>query len=145
MPANAVAHGRNAQLFVTDNFGTCRNVSGDLNNIVLTWLRDNPDATTMTYDSHQRIPGLRDATLTGAYVWNGAETTAVPQVLDGLLTGSANALVQFAPAGSITGCPLYTACMLVNSHAITAPVNGVVAGTYAFALASGSLTSGSCV
>lgn len=145
MPANAVAHGRNAQLFVTDTGGTCRNVSGDMNNIVLTWTRDNPDATTLTFDSHQRIPGLRDATLTGAYVWNGAETTGAPQVMDNLLAASANTLIQFCPAGSISGCPLYTACMLINSHAITAPVNGVVAGTFAFALASGSVTSGSCV
>lgn len=138
------AHGRNAKLLLWEPSGSIRDISGDLNSVVLTWTRDNPDVTTFGNDSHQRIAGLRDATLTGAYVWNACETCGVPQVLDIVLAASAIVQIQYAPGGSITGCPNYTACMLPNSHSHTAGVNAPVVGTFAFQLASGSVTAGSC-
>ena len=143
MPAQV--HGRNSLLIVEDGSSTSRNVSGDMNSIVLTWSRDNPVTTTMGNDTQQRISGMRDVVLTGAYIYNGQETTGVPQVMDTLLAASNIAVVKFAPAGSVTGCPLYTACMLINNHQVSAPVNGAVTGTFGFEIASGSLTSGSCV
>lgn len=142
------SHGRNAKIWVDDTGGACTLVSGDLSSIVFTWTRDNPDVTTFGQDTHQRIAGLRDATITGAYVWNGADIaagSAAAQLLDLLLTGSGVTRVQYAPAGSITGCPLYTACMLVNSHSHTAGVNAPVVGTFGLHIAAGSVTSGSCV
>lgn len=139
----ARSHGRLAVLYVDDATGACQNVSGDLNSIVLTRTRDNPDTTTLGQVEHQRIGGLLDATLTGAYVWNGTETTGAPQVFDGLLGASLPTRIQYAPGGSISGCPLYTASMLINSHAHTAGVNAPVVGTFAFQMASGSLISGS--
>ncbi len=142
------SHGRNAKLYVDNaDAAACTNVSGDLNSIVLTFTRDNPDVTTLGQDTHQRIAGLRDFALTGAYVWNAAETagSGMPQILDALLVASMVTRIQYAPAGSITGCPLYTACMLVNSHTHTAGVNAPVVGTWAMHIASGSLTTGSCV
>ena len=143
MPAQV--HGRNSLLIVEDGGNASRNVSGDMNNIVLTWSRDNPVTTTMGNDTQQRISGMRDAVLTGAYIYNGQETTGVPQVMDTLLAASNITVVKFAPAGSVTGCPLYTACMLINNHQVSAPVGGAVTGTFGFEIASGSLTSGSCV
>ena len=137
-------HGRNAKLLVTESAGSTRDVSGDSNSITLTWTRDNPDVTTFGQDTHQRIGGLHDATMTGAYVFNTTESCGVPQVFDNLISGSYVTYIQYAPGGSITGCPLYTACMLVNSHSHTAGVNAAVAGTWAMQIASGSLTSGSC-
>ena len=145
MPARV--HGRNSILIVEDGLSASYNVAGDLNNIVLTWSRDNPITTTMGNVGQQRIAGLQDAVLTGAYVYNGDINTAsaVPQILDSLLAASNTGVVKFAPAGSITGCPLYTACMLINSHQVSTQVNGAVMGTFGFEIASGSVTSGSCV
>jgi hypothetical protein len=142
------SHGRNAKLYIDNaDAAACTNISGDLNSVTVTWTRDNPDVTTFGQDSHQRIAGLRDFTMTGAYVWNGAEASgsAAAQTLDALLTGSMPTRMQYAPAGSITGCPLYTACVLVNSHSHTAGVNAAIVGNFSLQLASGSVTSGSCV
>lgn len=142
----AYVHGKNA-LLQAEVGGTNYNISGDMNNIVLAQSKDNPETTTFGDNSKQRVAGLNDATITGAYVWNGDTSTAsaTPQLLDDLMGSSAIALLKFAPAGSVSGCPLYTACMVIQAHEVTAPVAGVVAGTFGFQLASGSVTTGSCV
>ena len=138
-------HGKNSLLIVEDGTNASRNIQADMTSIVLNWTRDNPVVTTMGNDTNQRIAGLRDVTLNGAYIYNGIETTGAPQILDSLLAASNIGVVKFAPAGSVTGCPLYTACMLINSHQVNSPVGGAVVGTFTFEIASGSLTTGSCV
>jgi hypothetical protein len=139
----AQAHGRNAIVKIEDDGGTVRDLSADMNSVTLTWTKDNPDTMTFGKDNMQRISGTRDATLTGAGIWDGTETTKIDAVLAGLLAGSKVTATCFQPGGSVGGCPNYIACMLLNSYEITAPVGGVVAVTYAFHLASGSVTTGS--
>ena len=138
-------HGKNAKIWVWDTGGTYRDMSGDTNNITLSWSKDNPDTTTFGKDTHTRISGLRDATLTGAAVWNSAETTSVDAVMSAHMSASDNILVMFAPGGSITGCPVYSACMLINQWEVTAPVDGVVAATFGFDISAGSVTAGCAV
>ena len=140
-------HGKNAILIVEDSLSASYNVRADTTSIVLNFTRDNPVVTTMGNDTQQRISGIRDVTLNGAYIWNGDANSgsAAPQILDSLMSASNIGVVKFAPAGSITGCPLYTACMLINSHQVNSPVGGAVVGTFTFEIASGSLTTGSCV
>lgn len=133
-------HGRNAALWIWDNGATCRNISGDLNNVQLTWTRDNAESTTMGKDSKQRISGLRDATLTGAAVYNSGGN-AIDVTMSALMAGSVVSLISFAPGGSLTGCPVYNACMLISNWSITAPLNGVVAAAFTFQLASGSVSA----
>ena len=137
-------HGTNSVLFLWDSGGTCRNVSGDLNNIALSWTRDNPDTTTFGKTTVQRIGGLQDATLTGAGLFNTAETTSINAILEALMAASAtNTLVNWVPGACLSGCPMYSACMLLSAFDVTAPVNGPAAISYTFQIASGSVTSGS--
>lgn len=135
-------HGRNALLHVWDSAGTSRNISGDLNNIVLAWSKANADVTTLGDDTNQRISGIRDATLTGAAIWNTG-TGNVDDVMDDLMSGSTIALIKYMPGGCTTGCPMYTACMLLNAYEVTAPLNGAVAAAFTFEMASGSVSASS--
>ena len=135
------AHGRNATVFVWDSAGACQNLSGDHNNISLTWPRDNPQRTTFGKDTHQRMSGIRDATLTGAGIWNTG-SGSIDALLSAIMAASLNTLVHYAPGGSITGCPLYSACYLLSQYQITGPLNGPVGVSYTFQIASGSVTVG---
>lgn len=141
----AYIHGKNAFL-QAEVGGVNYNISGDMNQITLSRSKDNPETTTFGDDSKQRVGGLNDATLNGAYIWNGDQSSAsaAAQLLDDLMAGSTLSLLKYAPSGSISGCPLYTACMIISAHEVQSPVAGVVAGTFAFQLASGSVTTGCC-
>lgn len=139
-------HGKNAFLEIDDVAGAAFKIQPDLSQITLAWSRDNPITTTFGQNTQQRLAGIRDVALNGTGVWNGdhAGASAAAAIFDGLMAASIPTLVKFAPGGSISGCPLYTACMLISSHETSAPVNGVVTNTFAFQIASGSLTTGSC-
>jgi len=132
--------GRNSILHIWDNAGTSRNVSGDLNNIVLSWTRANADMTTFGKDTTQRIAGVRDATLTAAAIWNTG-TGNIDDIMDDLLSGSTITLMKFMPGGSTAGCPVYSACMLVNQYQVTAPLAGAVAAAFTMEMAAGSMSA----
>ena len=132
--------GRNSILHILDNAGTSRNISGDLNNVVLSWTRANAVMTTFGKDTEQRIAGVRDATLTAAAIWN-SDDNVIDDIMDDLLSGSTITLVKFMPGGSTAGCPLYTACMLLNQYQVTAPLAGAVAAAFTFEMANGSMSA----
>lgn len=138
--------GRNAFLCASTSDTASALIHGDMNTITLTQSRDNPMATTFGDQMNQRVAGISDATLTGGYVWNAAETagSGVPQILDEMLAASRAVPLAYAPGGSIAGSPLYNACMLLSAHEHTAPVGGIVTGTFSFQNASGSVIAGSC-
>ena len=136
-------HGRNSLLHVFDNAGTSRNISGDLNSYSLAWTRDNPATTTFGKDSVQRISGIRDATMSIAGIWNTETASGNDVVMNGLLGGSANALIRFMPAGCTTGCVFYTGCFLVSQYQMQAALTGAVAWTGTMQLSSGSISASS--
>lgn len=133
-------HGRNSVLHVWDSSGTSRSLTGDMTNVTLSWSRTNSEMTAFTDDTVQRLSGIRDATLTGAAVWNN-DTNQIETVLQGLLTASANTLLRYFPAGCISGSAFYTGCFLLNQYQVQSPVDGVVTATFAFEISSGSLTA----
>ena len=143
----AYVHGRNAYFDLTDINAASFIGHTDLTSISHSWTRDNPQTTTFGKDTQQRISGVRDFSITGAYIYNAdhAGASSLAQIMDALLAGSANSVVRYAPGGSITGCPLYTACMLVSQNDHSATISGVVAGTFTMQISSGSVTTGSCV
>ena len=136
-------HGRSSLFHIFDNAGTSRNISGDLNSYSLAWTRDNPATTTFGKDSVQRISGIRDATLSIAGIWNTESASGNDAVMNGLLAGSANALIRFMPAGCTTGCVHYTGCFLVNQYQMQAALTGAVAWTGTMQLSSGSISASS--
>lgn len=135
------AHARNGKLFAWDSSGTCRDISGDLNNITLAWNRDNPETTTLGKDTIQRMAGLRDVTLTGAAVWNSDSGSGAWDVLDDLMSGSIVTLLKYVPGASITGCPMLTGCFLISALGLAGPVNAPTGLTFSFQIASGSLSA----
>lgn len=135
----AQIHGRNSVLHVWDAAGASQNVTGDLTSITLSYTRDNPVVSTFGDTATGRIDGLRDATLNGAIVWNG--NVGATCLLVSLLNASTVNIVRWMPGGSTTGCPFYTACMLLNSYEENSTMDGAVTATFAFQLASGSVTA----
>lgn len=140
----AYVHGKNAYLSASIGSGSTV-LTTDMNTITLTQTKSNPETTTFGDHSRSRVGGLNDATLTGAFVYSGDIDTAssLAYNLDQLMAASSHTPMIFGPAGNVSGCPSYTACWIINSLEYTAPLDGVVAGTFAFQLASGSIISGS--
>lgn len=136
-------HGKNTVIFVWDAAGTCRNISGDKNSVTLSWSRNNPETTTFGKIAMQRIAGLHDVTLSGTGIFNTDDTTGIDAVFSGIMNASLNTLIQLAPAGSVSGCPLYSACYQMSKYDIVGPVNGVAAVNWEFQHGSGSLTAAS--
>ena len=135
-------HGKNSVIYITDSGGTCRNLSGDLNNIVLSWSKANIDTTTFGMSDTERIQGIRDATLTGAGFYNETDTTGIHAVLQGIMAASTATCIIYAPGGSVAGCVLISGCYLIASYEITGPIAGAVAAAFSFEQASGSLIFG---
>jgi len=133
-------HGKNAVIILWDNGGTCRNISGDKNSATLSWSRNNPVTTTFGHDNVTRIPGIYDATFAGAGIWNSDNASGIDAVMSGIMTGSQFTLINFLPGGSLTGCPVYSACMVLNKYDMVAGVNAAVGCNWSFELGSGSIT-----
>ena len=135
-------HGRHAVLWLDDQAGTCRNLSADLSQITFNRSKNLAETTTFGDNSTQReVDGLRDATLDVTGVWNtDGGPTAIVGLLDEMYSGSLVSRIQYLPAGSFTGCPIYTASMRLTSYNKSEPVDGVTTLTFGLALASGSVT-----
>ena len=114
-------------------------MSGDFNNVSLSWPRSNADTTTFGNDTTQRISGIRDVKVSYAGIWNGG-ANKVDAVLQPLMNGSIVTLLKIVPA-SIAGCAFYTGCFLINDYGLTGTVTDAVGVTAAFEHASGSLTA----
>lgn len=134
-------HGRNSLLHIWDNAGTSRNVTFDLSSITLSYSRDNPAVTTFGDDSVQRISGIRDATLSGAFIWNSDSASGLRDVIEDLTSTSTVTVIRWLPGGCTTGCPIWTGCYLLSAYEENATLDGAVQATFTFQLAAGSLTA----
>jgi hypothetical protein len=139
--------GKNAYLSACDIYGASFVISTEMNTITLARSKDNPNFKVFGASNVGRVVGIADTTLTGAFIWNSAEAggSGVAAILEEAFSGSWVMPLKFAPAGSVSGCPLYSGCWLINALEINAPVDGVVSGTVGWenALTSGIVT-GSC-
>ena len=140
-------HGKNAVLFLDDAAGTCRNMTADLTNISLTRSKSLSETTTFGDGSAQReVDGIRDAGIDVSGIFNTtADVTAIVGMLDQMYSGSLWTRAQYLPAGSITGCPVYTASMALSNYAIAEPTDGVTTVQFSLQLASGSVVAACCV
>ena len=143
----AKTHGRVAVLWLDDQAGTCRNVSGDLNNVAFNRSKNQPETTTFgDRDTQREVDGLRDAALDVTAIFNtDGAATGVIGLLDDMFAGSFVSRAQYAPAGSVTGCPVYTGSMRLTSYNVTEPVDNVVTLTFGLALATGCMTQACAV
>lgn len=139
--------GKNSSLTACDIYGASFIISKDMNSIVLNQTKDNPAYSLFGASNVGRVVGIQDTTLTGAGVWNSdaPSVSATAQILQDVMSSSWVMPLAWAPAGSVTGCPLYNASMLINSLEINTPVGGVATFSFVFAnAASTGITSGSC-
>ena len=137
-------HGSFGVLWIDDQAGTCRNMTGDVTSITFNRTKNLAEVTTMGSPHVQRIDGLRDATMdvTGLFSTCGT-AAAVIGLLDNMYSNSALARVQYFPAGSISGCPVYTASMRMSNYSINQPIDGPVAVN--FSLAATTAITAACV
>jgi hypothetical protein len=134
-------HGSKAVLWIDDQGGTCRNLSGDFNSITFNRSKNEPETTTFGDTSVQReILGLRDASIDVTAIFSSGSLTEPAGLLDEMYAGSLHSRIQYLPAGSITGSPIYTASMRLTSLAVNQPVDNLVTANFSLALAAGSVT-----
>ena len=134
------AHGSKAVLFLDDQSGVCRNMSGDLNSITFNRSKNEPETTTFGDNSVQReVSGLRDASLDVTAIFNTGGLTAITDLLEEMYSGSLTTRAQYAPAGSVSGCPIYTGSMRLTTLNFNQPVDNLLTTTFTLALAAGSM------
>jgi len=133
-------------VWLDDSAGTCRNLSGDINNITFNRTKSPGETTTFGDNSMQReLDGLRDGSWDVSSIFNTTGSpTAVVGILDDLYIASLSTRIKYLPAGSLSGSPMYEACVTLTSYNDAQPVDGVVAVNWSVALAAGSIT-GTCV
>jgi hypothetical protein len=138
-------HGKNAKIFIDDQTGACRNASGDLNAVTLNWTKTAPETTTFGGNSVARgVDGQRDFTADITALFSSGSIAEITPILDSMIAGSLATRIQIAPAGCVSGCPLYTASVRITSRTMSVPVDGVVTENFSVALAAASVVT-ACV
>lgn len=137
--------GLHSRIWMDDNSGTCRNLSGDVNSITFNRTRTAPEATTMGACTIKRVAGIRDATVDVTSVFDtDVSASHVGGLMDSIWEASLMRRVQLLTIGSAASLPIYTGCFLLTAYSQNVPVDGVVTINYSLALASGSITA-ACV
>ena len=141
----ARTHGRFGVVWLDDAAGTCRNLSGDINNVTFNRTKSPGETTTFGDNSMQReVDGLRDGSWDVSSIFNtNGSATAVVGILDDLYVSSFMSRLKYLPAGSVSGSPIYEACVALTSYNMAQPVDGIVTVNWSVALAAGSIT-GAC-
>jgi hypothetical protein len=137
----ANVHGSKAKIYVDDMAGACQDISGDVTSVTFTRSKNNPEATTFGDNTVQRIDGLRDVSMDVSAIFESACANGVVGVLDDIYAGSLISRIQYLPAGSQAGSPIYTACMRLNNYAHNSPVDGITTVNFSMAIGSGSMTA----
>lgn len=135
-------HGKNGKVIIWDVTGASRDLSGDFNNVTMSVSRDNPTTTTFGQDTQSRVPGVQDVQFSLAGVYSPSANVSAASVLGELIAASLNTLFRWMPAGSLTGCPMFTACVLISQFEAQGPQSGIAAISATFQGSSGSLTRG---
>ncbi len=136
----AQIHGLNTRVHIWDATGASRDISGDFNSATLNYTRQTAETTTFSDTDVNRVPGVRDAQLSGAGIWNSGASN-LDSILQAIMTASIFTFLRFMPAGCTTGCPFYTGCFLLTQFDIAATITTPVAFSYTFLLGNGSLTA----
>lgn len=131
--------GTNSILILFTSSGSV-DASGDLNNSNLQWSRNNPDTTTYSKTTTQRISGIRDYSLDFAGIWNSGSVLAHNMMVADM-NASLYTLFKWAPGGSVSGCPFYAGCALLSALNTESPVGGPVAMSFTLQSGAGSLSA----
>jgi hypothetical protein len=138
-------HARDARIWFDDQAGTCRELTSDFTTITMNRSQANPEVTTFGQGMIQRWDGMHDASIDLTAVWNSGSIDSVVGLLEQAYGGSLTTRVIYAPAGSTTGCPVYTASMRISTFNVTAPVDNMLTLTSTFQNATASMIAACCV
>jgi hypothetical protein len=143
----AYVHGSKAALWFDTQAGTCTQITSTTTEISFNLSRSDPETTMMGDSSVQReVAGIRDATLEYSGIWNTtSDLSGIVGLLHDAHSGSLVTRMQYCPAGSVTGCPVLTASMRIQTFAHRTPVGGVATINFTAALAAGSVVAACCV
>lgn len=125
------------QLFTTSG---SLDVTGDFNSTNLQYSRNNPETTTYSKTTVQRISGLRDYSIDFAGIFNSGSNTAFSYILADM-AASVQTVFKFAPGGSVSGSPYFAGSALFSAFNVESPVGGPVAMSLTLQAGAGSLTS----
>ena len=134
----AKIHARNASIYVDDTSSACTSVSGDTNQISLSFTSDAPEVTGFGDIARQRLSnGLTDWELTlNGYVNTPDSSACVLHALNGGST-----FIQFGPAGSAADGQKFTACAVCTDFTQDYGVEDAATFSATFSNRSGSLSA----
>lgn len=114
-------HGKDAKIYA-GGF----NLSAYFNSASISHSKDTAETSVFALDSKTYIEGMRDATFSGAGIFDGS-TDAVDPELHSVLTSTAAYVVSYLPQGDTTGLVGYgLGNAITNNYSVEAPVSGVV-------------------
>jgi hypothetical protein len=142
----ANVHGSKARLWMDTQAGTCTEITSATTEISFTRSRSDPETTTLGDMTVQReVAGLRDATLEYSGIWDTTSNlSSVVGLMEDAYSGSLVSRFIYTPAGSTSGCPIYTTCMRIQTFAYRSPVGGVGTVNFSAVVAAGSVTAACC-
>lgn len=132
---------RDGSLGVEDSSAACQAISPDFSNITITWTSESVDVTGFGARVRERVPNvISDWNMAVEGFYNAAADRA-ETVLGGLGAGGSTRIV-WGPAGSDSGCNMYSGCATLLEYSLTGAIGGAVTLSATFEARSGSLTRG---
>lgn len=132
---------RNGSLYLEDSTNASRSFSGYTSTMTLMYNAEATDVTGFGNSAREFvIGGIKDWELTCDGFWSSTanETAAVLDSIHHTANGST--MFKLFPAGSIAGCPLYTACGLLTNHDVSMTADGAATISLTVTARTGSLT-----
>jgi len=133
---------RKASLFLEDSAGASTVMSAMVSSITLSMSVEIPEVTGFGNDNRERVSdGIKDweLSMNGFY---GMAACEPGLVLQGIRAAGGSTRFVLGPAGSITGCPKYSACGVLTTYEITEGPMDAAAISFTITARSGSLTRG---
>lgn len=131
---------RKGSLFLEDAAGASQVMSANVSSITLTFSAEATELTGFGNDNRERAAdGIRDWELSMDGFWNSSASTT-DEVLSGIRAAGGSTSFKFGPAGSINGCPMYTACGVLTSYDCNFTAEDSAQISFTIAARSGSLT-----
>ena len=133
-------HGKNAYITIEDATAASKNISGTSNEWELSWTGDHPEVSGFGDQGVQRsASAFEDCKLSLTGQANDDAASGTYKLLSDLKQRVT--LVCLGPSGSSSSQLKYSACLVLDDFAVTAPLKNIVAYKASFSQGSGSLTT----
>lgn len=134
-------HGRNASIYLEDTAAASTSFSGDANSATFNYSIDAPEVTAFGNDTrHNLTGGLLDYEFSMDGFTNEPGATAC--TARAIIANGGGTLLQYGIAGSTSGCPKITACVVMTEFNMDNPVDGAATYSLTCIPRTGSATFG---